>query len=308
MARVLVVGGNGFIGSHVVDGLVRAGHDVVVFDRFSSGVALYTSTVADTIVGDFLNRNDIARAVEGVDVVLHFLSTTTPVTAHGDPSLDITTNVAPTIELLRACVGAGVRRVVFASTGGAIYGPQDHSEYSEDDPALPVSPYGIGKLAIERYLAYFRATAGLESVSLRISNPFGPRQHLNRKQGLIPIALRQIAQGLPVTRYGDGSMVRDYVYVADLVDMVTPFVDRDVAHEVYNVGSGHGHTVTEVFDALARVTGVDFEIIEQPVPSTFVDRVVLNVDRLRAELGELTLTPLDEGIRATYREIERQVE
>ncbi|MCY7304228.1 MAG: NAD-dependent epimerase/dehydratase family protein, partial [Thermoleophilia bacterium] len=236
MARVLVIGGNGFIGSHVVDGLVGAGHDVTVFDRFSTGHRLFDSTSVSQVVGDFLNRHDVAKAVAGHDVVLHFLSATTPMTAHHDPSLDITTNVAPTVELLRVCVAAGVERVIFASTGGAIYGPQGKSEYTEDDHALPVSPYGIGKLAIERYLAYFSATEGLRSVSLRISNPYGPRQHLNRKQGLIPIALRQIFQGLPVRRFGDGSMVRDYVFVQDLVAMILPFVVEPPRHSLYNLG------------------------------------------------------------------------
>lgn len=306
MARVLVIGGNGFIGSHVVDGLVAAGHDVTVFDRFSAGRLLFVSSGVAERAGDFLNRHDVSQAVVGQDVVLHFLSSTTPMTAHHDPSLDITTNVTPTVELLRACVDADVERVIFASTGGAIYGPQGKSEYTEEDHALPVSPYGIGKLTIERYLAYFAATAGLQSVSLRISNPYGPRQHLNRKQGLIPIALRQIAQGLPVTRYGDGSMVRDYVYVEDLVAMILPFVTKAPADPVYNLGSGHGLSISEVFDALERVTGRTFEIVEKSVPSTFVDRVVLNVDRLKRELGGLALTPLDSGIAATFDEVRGQ--
>jgi len=163
-----------------------------------------------------------------------------------------------------------VRHVYFASTGGAIYGPQGARDFSETSPTLPISPYGIGKLTIEHYLRYFRAKHGLRSTSLRISNPYGTRQHPNRKQGLIPIALRQIARGESVARYGDGSMVRDYVYVDDLVRMLVPLVDAHPRHEVYNLGSGRGSSVTEVLDAIGRVTGAPVQVHEIPTPATFV--------------------------------------
>lgn len=303
MAEVLVVGGNGFIGSHLVDALSEAGHAVTAFDRFSAGTASYRSTTARMLPGDFLSRSDLEAAVIGQEVVFHFLATTTPATAEADPTLDIRTNVIQTIELLSACAAAGVRQVYFASTGGAIYGPQPLSDFSETDATLPISPYGIGKLAIEHYLRYFGATHGLRSTSLRISNPYGTRQHPNRKQGLIPIALRQILKGKPVVRYGDGSMVRDYIYVDDLVRMIAPLAEVEPLHEVYNLGSGRGSSVSEVLESIARVTGADFEIREIPTPATFVDRVVLDVERFDAEFGIRVPTALDDGIAATWADM-----
>lgn len=303
MADAVVIGANGFIGSHLVDGLARAGHRVRAFDRYSSRNPTFTAEGVEVMVGEFLSRADLESAVAGQEFVFHFLSTTTPATAEADPTLDIRANLAPTIELLEACVAAGVRHVYFASTGGAIYGQQGKEEYAETDAALPVSPYAIGKLAIEQYLRYFRATHGLRATALRISNPYGPRQHPNRKQGLIPIALRQIIAGDPIVRYGSGSMVRDYLYVEDLIDMIIPMVDRTGRHEVYNLGSGSGHSVNEVLDALRRVTGVDFEIAVRDVPPTFVDRVVLDTARYRSEFQVLPSTSLDEGIRRTYEEM-----
>lgn len=303
MADAVVIGANGFIGSHLVDGLARAGHRVRAFDRYSSRNPTFSSEGVEVMVGEFLSRADLESAVAGQDFVFHFLSTTTPATAEADPTLDIRANLAPTIELLEACVAAGVQHVYFASTGGAIYGQQGKEEYAESDPALPVSPYAIGKLAIEQYLRYFRATHDLRATALRISNPYGPRQHPNRKQGLIPIALRQIIAGDPIVRYGSGSMVRDYLYVEDLIDMIIPMVGRTSLHEVYNLGSGSGHSVNEVLDALRRVTGVDFEIAVRDVPPTFVDRVVLDTARYRSEFQVLPSTSLDEGIRRTYEEM-----
>lgn len=307
MAKTLVIGGNGFIGSHLVDALALDGHDVTAFDRFGSRNPTFTAPDVSVLTGEFLSRADLDEAVQGQDYVFHFLSTTSPATAESDPTLDIRTNVAQTVELLESCVEAGVKRFYFASTGGAIYGPQGQADYSETDRALPISPYGIGKLSIEHYLHYFQTKHGLKSTSLRISNPYGTRQKANKKQGLIPIALRQIALDRPVIRLGSGSMVRDYVFVQDLVRMITPMVGLDTRFDLYNLGSGTGHSVTEIIDSIARVVGTEFDILEQPVPPTFVDRVVLNTERYSSEFGNIPLTPLDEGIRLTHQEIRGQL-
>ncbi|TFC49474.1 NAD-dependent epimerase/dehydratase family protein [Cryobacterium sp. TMT2-17-1] len=303
MARTVVIGANGFIGSHLVDSLAAGGHSVTAFDRFSSQQPTFTAPGVRVLQGEFLSRSDLEGAVDGQDYVFHFLSTTSPATAESDPTLDIRTNVAQTVELLESAATAGIKRFYFASTGGAIYGPQGKAEYSEMDRALPISPYGIGKLSIEHYLHYFKATHGLESTALRISNPYGTRQKPNKKQGLIPIALRQISLGRPVIRLGNGLMVRDYVYVEDLVRMVTPMVGVDTEFDLYNLGSGIGYSVTDIINSLHRVTGIDFAVEERPAPPTFVDRVVLDTERYRAEFGTADMTELDEGVRLTYEEI-----
>ena len=303
MAKAVVIGANGFIGSHLVDSLAAAGHSVTAFDRFSSQNPTFAAPDVRVLQGEFLSRSDLEGAVDGQDYVFHFLSTTSPATAESDPTLDIRTNVAQTVELLESAASAGIKRFYFASTGGAIYGPQGQAEYAETDRALPISPYGIGKLSIEHYLHYFKAKHGLESTALRISNPYGTRQKPNKKQGLIPIALRQISLGRPVIRLGNGSMVRDYVYVEDLVRMVTPMVGVDTEFDLYNLGSGIGYSVTDIIDSLSRVTGIDFAVEERPAPPTFVDRVVLDTERYRSEFGTADMTELDEGVRLTYEEI-----
>lgn len=307
MPKTLVIGANGFIGSHLVDSLKAAGHTITAFDRFSSGTPLFESDGVQIVRGEFLSRADLDSAVTGQDYVFHFLSTTTPATAEGDPTLDIRTNVAQTVELLESCVAAGVAHLYFASTGGAIYGDQGKSEYSETDRALPVSPYGIGKLAIEHYLHYFRAKAGLSSTALRISNPYGTRQRPNRKQGLIPIALRQIALGQPVVRLGDGSMVRDYIYVQDAVDAITRLVGLTTEYDLYNIGSGTGYSINEVLAVLEEVTGSEIVIDSREAPATYVDRVVLDTARYQSEFGPLERTALAEGARRTYEEVRAQL-
>ncbi|MBC7595410.1 MAG: NAD-dependent epimerase/dehydratase family protein [Kineosporiaceae bacterium] len=302
MANALVVGANGFLGSHLVDALAAAGHRVRAFDRFSGERGpIYTAPNVELRRGEFLSRTDLESAVEGQDLVFHFLSTTTPATAERDPTLDVRTNIAQTIELLESCVSAGVQHFYFASTGGAIYGNQGKHLYSEGDRALPVSPYAIGKLTIEHYLRYFQAMHGLDSTILRISNPYGSRQHSTKLQGFIPIALRHIMRGEKVVQFGDGSMVRDYIYVEDAVQMILRIVASGNKSELYNIGSGHGSAVEDVITALRAVTLVDFEIERVAVPPTFVNRVVLDIDRYRSQFGEFTALSLADGIERTFR-------
>lgn len=303
MANVVVIGGNGFLGSHLVDALVAAGHAVTAFDRFGPEAPRFSSAEVSIQSGDFCSDDDLQTAVRGQDYVFHMLSTTTPATAESDPVYDVRTNVIQTISLLEATVGADVTRVFFPSTGGAIYGPQGLPVYSETDQTLPISPYGIGKLAIERYLEYFHLTHGLDYVVFRISNPYGPRQRPETQQGLIPIALRRVAKGLPIVRFGDGSMVRDYVFVGDVVSAIAPLVEAKTRHRVYNIGSGVGHSVNEVLDCIRSVSERECAVEEHAVPVSFVDKVVLDTSRFRSEFGDFPQTGLEDGIRATWEDI-----
>lgn len=302
MADALVIGANGFIGSYLVDALVRAGHRVTAFDRFSAGTRTFTSDVR-TVRGDFLNTADLRSAVEGQQLVFHFLSTTTPMSAQGDPTIDLRTNVMQTVALLELCVEAGVEHVYYASTGGAIYGDQGRERYLESDPTMPRSPYAIGKSAIEGYLRYFQTVSGLRSTSLRISNPYGGRQPLGRSQGLIPIVARQAISGEVVTRFGDGSMMRDYIYVEDLVRMIVRMIDQVPVRDVYNLGSGTGTSVSEVLRLVGEISGKSLHIVEKPIPATFVDRVVLDIERYASEFGRPAEVSLEEGIRRTIDDI-----
>jgi UDP-glucose 4-epimerase len=299
-----VIGGNGFIGSHVVDSLVARGHTVTVFDRHRQGPPRFGGGQPVRVIsGDFLNTADVRAALEGQDVVLHLLSTTDPATAEGDPTMDIRTNITSSVQLLAACVDAGVSQVYYASSGGAIYGDQDRQVFRETDVTLPVSPYAIGKQAIESYLRYFRRTHGLESTTFRISNPYGPRQNPLKRQGVIPIFLRRVAEGSPLTVFGDGTMIRDYLYVADLAEMIAEVVTVGARHDLYNLGSGIGTSISEVVAAIEEVTGRAVPVEHLPRPATFVDHVVLGVERFQEEFGTRATTTLTDGIRLTWEDM-----
>lgn len=305
MTRILVVGGNGFIGSHVVDALSANDKNLVsVFKRADGAALRWAAPDVRILHGDFLNEADVRAAVRGQEIVLHFVSTTDPATAENDPSLDIRTNITSSVALFQACVDAGVERVGFASTGGAIYG--DHagvSAYSELHQTRPVSPYAIGKLAIENYLSYFNAKFGLQSVAFRISNPYGTRQSEYSRQGVIPIFLRKIAEGAPLMVYGDGTMVRDYIFVEDVATMIASVIHAEPQHPLYNIGSGRGYTVNEIVDSLEEVTATRPAIEYRPTPATFVDHVTLDISRFATEFGQPRLTGLSAGLQATWKEL-----
>ena len=301
MAKCLVLGANGFLGSHLVDSLAERGHQIRAFDRFGGDIQNFVSNPnIEIVAGDFLNRNDLAGALAGVEYVFHFISTTTPASAENDPLIDIETNVRMSVELFQEAVAAGVKKVIFSSTGGAIYGDVEGEEaLSESTLAQPVSPYAIGKLTIEHYLRYFKTKHGLDSVVFRISNPYGERQSLASRQGVIPIFLQHIYKNEPITVLGDGTMVRDYLHVKDVAELISQAFEK-ASQPLYNLGSGVGVSVNELVDVIKKVTGKEVSVENQPKPSTFVQHVVLDTARFKNEFGVEPAVGLEEGIAKTW--------
>ena len=307
MDKCLVLGANGFIGSHLVDSLVQKGCKVRAFDRFKdSKVTFNESKSIELFSGDFLNRSDLQQAIKGMDYVFHFISTTTPISAENDPLIDVDTNIRMSIELLKLCTENKIKRIIYASTGGAIYGENvtDKPKLESDLP-LPVSPYAIGKLTIEHYLRDFRVRHGLDSKVFRISNPYGERQPLYRKQGVIPIFIENICQSKPIIVFGDGSMVRDYVYVKDVANIITQTYNKNCAHNTYNLGFGEGVTLNNLVTIISEVSKIKPIIITKPKPPTFVDKVVLDISRLESDFNIKPITPLSVGIEKTYNYISK---
>jgi UDP-glucose 4-epimerase len=300
MAKCLVVGANGFIGSHLVDKLVQKGEDVRAFDRFGEKpVNFLPNDHIEQVAGNFLNRADLNSALEGIDYVFHLVSTTTPATAENDPLIDIETNIRMSVEFLEECAEHNVKKVIFASSS-SVYGDIDSNEpISETVAPEPVSPYTIGKLTIEHYLRYFKRKHNLNSVSYRISNPYGERHSPINRQGVIPIFLHRIANNGPITLLGDGSMVRDYLYVEDLAGLIAASFE-DAKMPLYNLGSGQGVSLNELIETIKNVTQREIQIEQSPKPPTFVQKVVLDISRFKNEFGIAPETSLEDGIRKTW--------
>lgn len=304
MAKSIVFGGEGFIGKHLVDDLLEAGDEVTVFSRKrhqdSEGGVRY-------IFGDFMNANDIEQAIQGQEYVYHFITLTNPAISDLDPYVDIETNVKMSVHLLESCVKNGIKRVIFPSSGGSIYGNTDNVTLRETDAAFPISPYAIGKQSVEGYLRYFNTKFGLDYLTFRVSNVYGEGQNTaGNKHGVIPVFLQRVLAGEPVQIYGDGSMVRDYIYVKDFTRLVVKVAKLETKHHLYNVGSGVGDDINEILTTIETVTGRNSAREYKEAPATYVQKVVLDCRRALEEFGEFSSTPLSTGIRNMYYDMNKE--
>lgn len=296
--KCIVFGGSGFIGSHLTQKLIQDGHDVIVFSR----KPLQENQPNTKIVyGDFMNADDIDEAIKGSDYVFHLISLTNPASSDNDPFIDMETNVKMSIHLLQSCVKHGVKRVVFASSGGAIYGNVNKQSVNEETPTRPVSPYGIGKETIEGYLRYFQAKHGLDYVALRIANAYGVGQNNSKgNHGVIPIFLQQVLQGQEVTIMGEGEMVRDYVYVTDVVNFMAKVFDADHERYIYNVGSGLGTSVKELLGVIEDITGRSARVRSVKTPDSYIAHIVLDTSLAVEEFGVFAKVDLAEGVNKIF--------
>lgn len=300
MSRALVVGGNGFLGAHVVDMLAADGWDVDAFDRFSSPPR-WRSASPRALPGTFSAGDEIRRAVDGHDLVVHALSATTPSSSLGGPQADLQANVLPTLDLLGEAVRTRVSRILFISSGGTVYG-EASGAVSEEHPLLPISAYGIGKVTIEHYLRHFAVEHGLASAVLRVANPYGLRTDGSLpRSGLVSALLLAAAAGEGAMQLGDGSMVRDYLHVDDVVAMARRVAADDAFEGPVNIGSGEGHTVQDIIEIVRDVTGAELPVVSRTAPRTFVHRIVLETERFRERFGAMAGTPLREGVERTWR-------
>lgn len=312
--RVLVLGANGFIGSHLVDRLVEDGYTIRAFGKFDNpdeDRSVFNSyNNVEIVNGDFLNQHDIEEALKDVSYVIHLISTTTPATSDKEPIVDLTTNVAGSVTLLQKCVENGsIKRIVFASSGGTVYGDNyPDRPFRETDPTEPLSPYGIGKVTIENYLRYFYKTHGLDYTIFRIANPYGGRQHNNKQQGIMPLLIRNIHGEQPVTVLGDGTMTRDYLYIYDVINIIADSLQKDLSHKIYNVGSGKGLSVNELISTVESIVGKKAIIEHKEQPSSFVQTSVLDNNRLLEEMPSISFTELADGVRETYANFLRQLD
>ncbi len=298
-ARCLIIGANGFIGSHLVDKLVVSGFLVRAFDRFSHEPQFNEHTNVEIFKGDFFDDITVGRALQDVDFVFHAFSATTPFTADADPYTDISSNVLRNIQLFEKCVEAGVKKVVFISSGGAVYGTiAEQKSVSEEDAPNPVSPYGIGKMTSEYYLGYFNRKYGLDYVVYRLSNPYGPRQVTKNNQGVIPAFIERILKDEEITIIGDGTSSRDYVYIEDAACMIVDSFN-EAKCKMYNLGSGRQTTVNEIITNLQELMKTKPAVRYLDEPKTFLKHSQINTGRFKNEFEVDKLTNLSEGLKIT---------
>jgi UDP-glucose 4-epimerase len=305
--NILVTGGAGFIASHIVDAYIALGHAVSVIDNLSTGRKENLNVRARFHELDIRDAPAVRRlfAEGGYDVVNHHAAQMDVRRSVADPVFDASVNILGALTLLESAVASGARRVIFASSGGAIYGEQDHFPAGESHPTRPISPYGVAKLATEQYLYYYRAVHGVDSVCLRYANVYGPRQNPEGEAGVVAIfASKMLRQEQPFIN-GDGKQTRDYVYVADVVRANVLALGYN-APAVFNVGTGVETDVNRLFTALRSATGARCQERHAEAKRGEQLRSVLDNALIKKELGWTPAVSLDEGIAATVEFFRRR--
>lgn len=306
MEKILILGADGFLGSNLTKSLVRdEKYTIRAFDLLKDETLHNLEECKNEIEifqGNFLNREDLRRALKGMDYVFHYISLTTPGSSMDDPLIDVDTNVRGTIALLEECVISKVKKIIFSSSGGAIYGNQEKEKFAEDDLQNPISPYAISKLSIEKYLEYFRLHRGLDYLILRYSNPYGPGQNVVGSQGIIPIFLNLIKKGKEITVFGDGENIRDYIFINDAIENTKKIVFKfNNKFRIYNIGRGEGTTINEVVAMIRKATGKNVKIKKMPARRIDIRKAVLDTERIRNEINYSIKYDIKEGIRLTWK-------
>ena len=298
--RILVTGGAGFIGSNVVDRFVALGHEVAVLDDLSTGRRENLPAEARLFQATLTDRAEVSRIVGEFrpEIVDHHAAQIDVRHSVTDPIADATTNILGGIGLLEACVAHGVRKFIYASTGGALYGEGRVLPATEDHPCHPEAPYGISKYALEHYLYFYRLTHGLDVTVLRYPNVYGPRQNPHGEAGVNAIFIGLMVEGKRPTIFGDGEQVRDYVYVGDVVRANELALTKG-SGETVNLGWGRGVSVNDIVRILSGLLGVTEPPIYADARPGEVQKIYLDAARAKAVLGWEPQVAFEEGLAKT---------
>ena len=307
--KILVTGGAGFIGSHVVDAYVAAGHQVAVLDNFSTGRAANVNPAAEVHHVDVREQTEVAKLVAAFqpDVINHHAAQAEVPKSVSDPAHDAHVNILGGLNLLKASVDNSVRKFIFSSTGGALYGEPDVVPADEDHPVRPLSPYGTSKYAFEQYLGTYRRTFDLDYTVLRYANIYGPRQDFHAEEGrVIAIFASRMLLGKPVTIDGDGTQSRDMLHVADVATANLAALESG-SGGTFHVSTGIPLTVNDMFRKLALLTDYKIEPRFGPARKGDVYRIALDNSRAKEQLGWQPQIRIEEGLRLTVDYFREQV-
>jgi len=299
--KILITGGAGFIGSHVADACIDAGHEVIIMDDLSTGKMENVNPKAKLIKMDI--RDEKIRECflqEKFDVIIHHAAQMDVRKSVEDPKFDASVNILGTINLLENCKEFGVKKFIFASTGGAIYGEQDYFPADESHPVRPLSPYGIAKLSVEKYLFYYEAVYGLKYVSLRYANVYGPRQNPHGEAGVVAIFANKMLVGQQPIINGDGKQSRDYTYVRDIV-RANMFAIEYGKSDIFNVGTGIESDVNTIFNYIKQFAKSDCKELHGPAKMGEQQRSVLDYAHIKKIFVWQPTVTLEKGIELTVQ-------
>jgi UDP-glucose 4-epimerase len=296
--KCLILGGGGFIGSHLIHGLLNAGYHVRIFDvkNFSKrNIEEFTAGI-EIIEGDFNNPVDVQTAIDGVDYIYHLISTTLPANSVLNPCYDVESNLIPTIKLLQYCVKTPIKKIVFISSGGTIYGIPEQIPIKESHASNPINSYGITKRTIESYFNLYNKQWGLNTCIFRLSNPYGEKQNPKGTQGVIPVFLYKAIHGEIIEVWGDGTVIRDYVHINDVIEVLIKAITIDTPEIIYNLGSGIGTSLNEILNLIKEHLEPELKVNYLNARSFDVPINILDISLLRQRFSLPNNVSLKTGI------------
>ena len=302
--KILVTGGTGFIGSFVVEALLSSGHEVRVIAN-GRQLPVYLQKLSNQITyyqGDFGETDVLEKALPGCDAVIHLAWSTVPKQTRGATAYEFSGNLNSNINLVEKCIDFNIDKFVFISSGGTVYGIPEQIPVGENHPQNPISNYGLGKLTMEKLLYLYHHNQKFNYTVLRVSNAYGERQNLYKNQGVIGVWLKNISQNKPIEIWGDGSVVRDYVYVQDVAHAVLNALAKVKSADIYNIGGGgKGHSLNDIIAVIKVGLGISFEVNYKPSRNFDVPVNVLDISKAIAEIGYQPTIDLSEGISRTWQ-------
>ena len=301
--KILLLGGAGFIGTNLAIALSReAGNEITVADREASYFSAYERLRLPgvrTVAAGLGPEADFDALVSGQEVVYHLISTSMPTNSNQHIVEELKANVLLSANLFEACVRQGVRKVVFISSGGTVYGKESACPLAEETPTNPISSYGVQKVTIEKLLYLYNYMYGLDYRIIRLANPYGPYQRPNGMLGAVTTFTWKALRGEEIEVYGDGSVVRDFIYIDDAVRGILNIVGGEAAEKVFNLGSGTGTSIRQVLETVERALGVQVRVRYTAGRTVDVPVNFLDIGRYERAYGALRPIPLEEGVRRT---------
>lgn len=296
----LVLGGNGFIGSYIVDEIISKGHNVTVIDM---GPEKYRNPLPNVnyIFGSIMDVELLNQVFENKDILIHSVSTTVPFTSNQNIEFDIQSNLISAVNIFKIAVEKKIKRIVYLSSGGAVYGEPNIVPIPESHETNPISSYGITKLAIEKYLNYFSLNFGIEYNIIRPSNPYGPRQNPFSNQGVISVFLGKVLRGETIEVWGDGSISKDYIYIKDVASAIYNASVSDKISEIYNIGSGSFVSLNDIIETIEIETGKEVKVKYIDSNKFDVNKVCLDIRKAKEILLFEPKINLSAGISETWR-------
>ena len=298
-SRCVIFGGGGFIGSHLTEALVENKYSVVVFSRKSETALKNLSGVIKNIQfigGDFNDISSVKKAIKTNDIIFDLVASSVPFSSTKSPIEEINHHIFSHVRFIEACCQKKVRKIIFTSSGGGVYGDKKKLPISEGELLEPISPHAIGKIAIEYYLNYYNKTYNIPYIIYRLSNPYGPRQISEKGFGIVPTLFSHAVKNTPPTLFNHGNLVRDFIFIDDLIEGIVKSFDKKNKFNLYNIGSGRGTAIKDLWKMIRKITGTNIKPNYEPKRQFDIQSIILDISRFKSEFSWGPKTLLYNGL------------